>query len=428
MGLNILYIAMDVNFPDYYGGAKRAYETARMFLNKGHDVSILVFKKPGERSYEFYQGIHIYRAAIFDLGLFLRKYFSLNRILKIFKRGSTKRLQSSNSNKSYADYYRPKQLKGIKDKLVDLYRHRLPLHKYLRNLRASFLLWKILKERKIDIVIERGPSYGTGALVSKLTHRLYVVDFIDIMYSNFSLKVADLILSYFTTVQIPCFVPRNKIIKVYTAADENRFKPMAKSIEILTKYNLSTNDFILIYSGAMYYWHGLDTMIEAMKIIKEQGLNDIKLFLVGDGEARVSIESLVERYNLNGSVIFTGKVPFDEVPKYLSIADVALSLNTGDSIGFKLIEYMAAGKAIITTNVDVVHTIADNGKDILFVPLNDPKAVVDSVIRLKSDKKLRAQFEENVRNKFLKKLTWNAHYQNICLGLIKILKEKRGLA
>jgi glycosyltransferase involved in cell wall biosynthesis len=426
--LRILYIAMDVNFPDYYGGAKRAYETARMFLNKGHEVSILVFRKPGEPAYEFYQGIHIYRASIFDLRLFLEKYFNLSGVIRKFKGISKPGQQHQKSQKSYADYYKPKQLKGIKDKLVDLYRHRLPLHKYIRNLSASLLMWKILKQRKIDIVIERGPSYGTGALVSKLTGRVYIVDFIDIMYSNWSLKLADLILSYFTTVQIPAFVPRNKIVKVYTAADENKFKPMPKSGDLLKKYNIGTDGFVLIYSGAMYHWHGLDTMIETMRILKEKGFNDIKLFLVGDGEARPSIESLVKRYSLQSSIIFTGKVPFDEVPKYLSIADVALSLNTGDSIGFKLIEYMAAAKAIITTNVDVVHTIADNGKDILFVPVNDPHAVVDSVLLLKKDKALRMQFEQNVRNKFLKNLTWNAHYHNICLGIKKILKEKQGIA
>mgnify|MGYP005847716027 CR=1 FL=1 len=415
MGLRVLYIAMDVNFPDYYGGAKRAYETARIFQKKGHEVSILVFRKSNQANYEIYEGIHIYRADIFDLGVFIRKF--------VKGRGS------SNENKipkaMYADYFHPRPLIGIKEKLIDLYRHRIPLHKYIRNLMAWKMIWRIVKERKIDIIIERGPSYGVGAIISKLTDRLYVVDFIDILYSNQSLKLADLVLSYFSTIQIPCFVDRKKIIKVYTAADENKFKPMAKDFNFLNKIGISSDDFVLIYSGGMYYWHGLDTIVESMKILFEQGHRDIKLILLGDGEARDEIESLVKKYQLQSVVLFTGKVPFDEVPKYLASADVALSLNTGDSIGFKLIEYMASGKAIITTNVDFVHTIAENNVDLFFVPINNPQALSGLILKLKNNLSLKHQFEENVRKKFLKNLTWGAHYNNITQGLINFIKEKR---
>ncbi len=426
MGLNLIYIAMDVNFPDYYGGAKRAYETARIFQAKGYEVSLLVFRKAGEPEYECYQGLHVYRASINDIGVLLRKLISSNAFLRKIKKRSVKTANDTGKKFVYADYFHPKPLVGVKNKAIDFYRHRFPVHKYLRNLSAFKLLWKILRERKIDVIIERGPSYGVGALISRLTGRLYVVDFIDIMYSNFSLKMADLVLSYFSTIQIPSFVSRAKVWKVYTSADEKKFKPMPKDPELLSRYGFKEDNFILIYSGAMYYWHGLDVMVEAVKRLVDNGHKEIRMIFLGDGEARPQIETLVKKYCLNGFVVFTGKVPFDEVPRYLACADVALTLNTGDSIGFKLIEYMAAGKAIITTNVDFVHTIADNHKDLFFVPVSDPEAVVNKILTLKNNPSLRNQFEQNVRQKFLKNLTWDAHYHNICTGLIKTIKNKRG--
>ena len=247
---------------------------------------------------------------------------------------------------TYDVYINPKPLRGVKNKLTDFYRHKFPLHKYIRNIFATKLLWRIIRERKIDFIVERGPSYGVSALVSRLVSRIYAIDFIDIMYSNYALRKADVILSYFSTIQIPQFIPRDKIKIVFHAADEKKFKPAQKDPNFLKKLGISEKDFVLIYSGAMYPWHGIDAMILAVKILRDEGISNVKLILLGDGHIRPIMESLVEKHNLEKWVIFTGKVPFDDVPKYLANSDVALSLNTADSIGFKLIEYMAAGKAI----------------------------------------------------------------------------------
>ncbi len=421
--MRVLYIATDVTFPAMNGGSRRAYETAKIFQKFGHTSVVLVDKLDHEKSFEIYEGIRVYRSKLFDVGSHLRNLTT--KVKTLFKKGSTPVIPYYSSKTSQYDTYYPNLMKfDLKWKISDFYRHKFPLHKWIKIFPAIYRLFHIIKEEHIDLIIERGPSYGVGAIISKIFNRPYIVDFIDVMYSNLALRCADSVLTYFTKIQIPQFVSKNRVQLVYTCADTEKFKPREKNYHLLKKYGIK-EEFIVIYVGGMYPWHGLEIIVEAADMIIKDGYQDIKFLLVGDGVVRRQIEELVAQKKLQNYVIFAGKVNFDEVPSYLNSSDVALSLNTGDSIGFKLIEYMASGIPIIATDADNLRYAGRENIEMLYVNLNDSLDLKEKILRLRNDPEFAQKISKNARKKTEQFFEWNTHYKNIVNALKIGIKQKK---
>ena len=68
----------------------------------------------------------------------------------------------------------------------------------------------------------------------------------------------------------------------------------------------------------------------------------IKLLVVGDGPDAAKYHKLAEKLKISDNVIFTGKVPWEEVPNYYQIASVFATASTTETQGLTVIEAMAA--------------------------------------------------------------------------------------
>lgn len=135
-------------------------------------------------------------------------------------------------------------------------------------------------------------------------------------------------------------------------------------------------------------WKRVDRAIVAFhSFINKNGIG--KLVIVGDGECRKELESLVERYNLQSHVCFTGSVSHDDVYKYIKACDVFLSLYDLSNVGNPLLEAMCLGKCIITLDVgDTNKVIFNNNNGILL----NPKQINDlpgTMLKLSNDMYMR---------------------------------------
>jgi glycosyltransferase involved in cell wall biosynthesis len=404
--MNILYIATDVKFPYNNGGSRRVYETAKIFHEYGHTVSILVDKEPEQSDFEVYEGIRVYRKKMINIGKGLRKIFSSNN-------------NDDELDTSYADFHDPIKPTTFKEKMVDLYRHKLPIHKWIKNIITYPLFRKILRDEKIDAVIERSSSYGLGK-----HFKLYIVDFIDILYSNRALRKADGVLSYFTTTQIPEFVNRDKIQVVRTCVDTNIFSCHTPMDIYEKEFGKEKGDFIVMYIGGMYSWHGIDTLLYTANILKKKNVKHIKFIIIGDGEVKDKMIELSNTLRLQNTVKFIDPKPMEEIPHCLSVADIGVSLNTGDSVGFKMLEYMACEVPTIITEGKIVPYIGKDGVDFFVVKPKDPRQLADLLIMLQSEHDLLETVALNGRDKMIKNHTWTQHYQTILDMLIRIRTDK----
>ncbi|HRZ67224.1 MAG TPA: glycosyltransferase, partial [Candidatus Omnitrophota bacterium] len=131
--------------------------------------------------------------------------------------------------------------------------------------------------------------------------------------------------------------------------------------------------------------------IEAAKIaLTEAPASDIRFAIIGDGEERVSLERYVSESGLDGRIVFCGWKE-DVAGVYADSDIVALtSLNEGTPVA--LIEALASGRPVVSTDVGGVKDVVQDGKSGYLVASGDARAFAEKLRELAADKAKRAAF------------------------------------
>ena len=218
-----------------------------------------------------------------------------------------------------------------------------------------------LKKRDFDIVIlENCPGYayklsqrGYHNLVLHLHNELLHSNsrFHNIIFNSLTkiLTVSDYIKNRVATIQ-----PSNKIQTIYNGIDLAHFFPKEK-LSVSRKYiGFSEEDFVLVYSGRINNEKGISELIDAMLQIRD---TRIKLMILGSSffenakNEDTFIKSLRNKANrIENQIVFTGFIPYNQVPDYLQLADIAVLPSMWEEpFGLTIVEAMAVGLPLITT-------------------------------------------------------------------------------
>ncbi|MDP2673533.1 MAG: glycosyltransferase family 4 protein [Dehalococcoidia bacterium] len=147
----------------------------------------------------------------------------------------------------------------------------------------------------------------------------------------------------------------------------------------------------ILFLGRQEKRKGLPYLLEAYARLKRER-PDIRLIVVGpDGGMRAACERYVRQNRLE-DVVFTGFVPYEELPRYYKTADVYCAPNTGhESFGIVLLEAMAAGTPIVASNIGGFADVVEDGVEGVLVPPRDADALASAMDRLLSDAALREE-------------------------------------
>ena len=143
----------------------------------------------------------------------------------------------------------------------------------------------------------------------------------------------------------------DRISVIYNGVDLERFRPDERHPELLRKWNLE-DKFVCSYVGTIGMAHGLEVVLEAARLFREQGRRDVAFWLVGDGAQREPLQDRCEREGLGDYVVFAGRQPKEQIPAILASSDACLVHLRGCElfgtvIPSKIFETMALGKPII---------------------------------------------------------------------------------
>lgn len=100
-------------------------------------------------------------------------------------------------------------------------------------------------------------------------------------------------------------------------------------------------------------------IIEALELLNN---TSIKALLIGDGDGRSILENRAKALKITEKIIFTGYIPYNDLPLYLSVIDVCISTQSNDLVGMvrttgKLPLYLAYNKYVIATDVGEAHYV-----------------------------------------------------------------------
>lgn len=124
-----------------------------------------------------------------------------------------------------------------------------------------------------------------------------------------------------------------------------------EAVENKLKETNKKSEFILTFAGNIGKAQGVDTIIRAAQLTREEDKN-IKWRILGDGSEFQAIRKMVEEKKLEDSVELLGRKPVEEMPKYFAESDGLIVTLRDEGIlkvtlPAKVQSYMAAGKPII---------------------------------------------------------------------------------
>lgn len=142
-----------------------------------------------------------------------------------------------------------------------------------------------------------------------------------------------------------------RVSVVMNGVDLERFQPQPVDMELRRRWN-GDGKFICAYLGTIGMAHGLDVVVKAAEALRDHGRDDVVFWLVGDGARKSSLESDVKHRGLERWVVFTGRLPKEDMPRVLASVDACLvHLRKTELfetvIPSKIFEMMAMGKPII---------------------------------------------------------------------------------
>lgn len=148
------------------------------------------------------------------------------------------------------------------------------------------------------------------------------------------------------------------------------------------KYNISEDDFVIIFVGRIAKEKSIEFLIENHVSIVEKN-KKAKLLIVGDGPDKEELMKLTEKLKIKNNVIFTGKVPWNEIVDYYTLANVFTTASHTETQGLTLIEAMAASLPVIALDDEAFNTIViDDLNGYLF---KDKKGYKNSIEKLMKD-------------------------------------------
>ena len=109
---------------------------------------------------------------------------------------------------------------------------------------------------------------------------------------------------------------------------------------------LKKDDFVILYVGRLAQEKSVDVLIDAHKDICSK-YRCAKLLIVGDGPDIDLLKKQASKLNISDNVIFTGKVPWKDVPKYYAVSTVFATASKTETQGLTVIEAMAASLPVV---------------------------------------------------------------------------------
>lgn len=159
------------------------------------------------------------------------------------------------------------------------------------------------------------------------------------------------------------------------------------------------NELWLVYCGTLGASYDITVVIDALKILKNQGIEPPKFIVLGDGERRDEFRHRAEELGID--CMFTGRLPYDQMCGWLDKCDIAanpIMHNAAQSIINKHGDYCAASLPVINTQeCKEYRDLVEKYQMGLNVLNNDPVDFAEKLIVLVKDKEKRNLMAKNAR-------------------------------
>ena len=191
----------------------------------------------------------------------------------------------------------------------------------------------------------------------------------------------------------------NSIISFPTRFDHRIFYPADKDY-CREQLHINHHEILLVTTGRLCWVKGWQLLIDATKeLFADEKYRKIKLVFAGEGEDKTKIESYNTNLYDNNIITLVGKLRPEEVMLYLNAADVFVMGSHFEGWPTSLVEALACGCAIVTTNVSAAKEIVSEGCNGYILNSRDPTEFASLIKRALELKNIN-EYSMSNRDKF----------------------------
>ncbi|NIS38036.1 glycosyltransferase family 4 protein [Candidatus Saccharibacteria bacterium] len=206
-----------------------------------------------------------------------------------------------------------------------------------------------------------------------------------------------------------------KFIVSNLGVDLDRFSPGPKNEGLVKKYNISNDDFVLLFVGGLdkaHYFKGLDYLLRAVAMV---GNTNIKLMVVGGGELKEGYQEKAKKLGIEKRVTFVGPVSNEDLPRYYRLCDVFVfpSIDKSEAYGLVALEAGACAKPSIASNLPGVRFVVKEGEMGVLVEPKDADQLAEKIKYLFNSKDLVKELGQKAHERVEREFKWSVIVEKI---------------
>lgn len=291
---------------------------------------------------------------------------------------------------------------------------------FFQELKAFFELYSFFKKEHPDIVHIHNSKFG---IISELSARIsgckkiiftshkwhYNEDrpwweksiFLFFEWLTIVFSTSTIVTSETMYVKAPSFLFPKKL-KIIKNGIENFSMYGKENAYSVLKLPFSNNSFVFGVISGLQKDKGLDILIKAFKEVLRI-FPDAKLFIIGDGEEKASLETTVQNEKLSENIHFLGEMP--DAREYLKVFNIFVLPSRSEALGYSILEAGIARIPCIATRVGGITEVVDHQKTGLLVSKNDAHELFLAMIFAIQNKELMESYAKNLNQKVLTEYT-----------------------
>ncbi|MCL5072550.1 MAG: glycosyltransferase family 4 protein [Actinobacteria bacterium] len=200
-----------------------------------------------------------------------------------------------------------------------------------------------------------------------------------------------------------------KVVSFVEGTNTDEFHPGYDISQLRKKLNLPDGKKIVIYLGVLTKYQGVDILIDSINDIRRK-FDNVHFLIVGFPNLEY-YTGMAQKLGVSDWVTFTGKVNHEDVPKYLNLGDIGVSLKLSKTeANGKLFGYMAVGLPCLVFDTKTNREIlGDTG---IYAEYNSKESFVEKLIFLLKNEKTAKEYGKMARLRVLEKYTWDNTFSN----------------
>lgn len=364
-------------YPHVGGVESHVLTLSERLVNNGHDVTVYTSNFDNLKEKDTFSGIKIVRA--------------------------------KQSASIFATPITPKIKKAIASEDHDV------VHAHTPPPLTAYYAAKAVKRSKTPFVVTYHCDLELPKLIGKIATAIYQRTF-----SRYTFKRADKIIVHTKTYGATSRTLWNfEEAVIPSAVNPQRFSKDLDFSKIEKRHALSGKKVIL-FVGRLVGHKGIDYLIDSATLTPK----DVRYVIVGSGPYLDKLKKRVRLKKVEKKVIFTGRVPFDDIPRYFSACDVFVlpSISRLEAFGLVILEAMASSKPVIVSNIPGVTEVVTEDVQGLHVEPMNAEDLAEKINILLSDEQMQRRMGDAGRKKVEEEYTWDkvvGQIEEVYKGVVK---------